>query len=256
MLKRKPGSKAIRLALTAVSTSLVCVATIVFSIYVPQTKGYFNIGETIIFVVALIFGPLIGAFSGGVGASLADILTGFYYYAPATLVVKAAEAGIVGILNSRRPKSESKNLWRVFTFSAGLMVGVLVASIGSIYYIGTVELNLGIPPPQTPNVTFLVPEAFWYALGAAIIILTTLIGFVVEPEFGWLVFSVLIGGSVMVTGYFLYQKFLLFRLFGVPDVIAETEIPINIGQMLIGLVVALPIVKIIRRSLPQLIKRK
>jgi hypothetical protein len=55
----------------------------------------------------------------------------------------------------------------------------------------------------------------------------------------------------MVTGYFLYQKFLLFPLFGI-EAVAVAEIPINIGQMLIGAIVALPTVKILKRSLPQL----
>jgi hypothetical protein len=71
-----------------------------------------------------------------------------------------------------------------------------------------------------------------------------------DPEFGWLAFSTLIGGGVMVTGYFLYQNFLLFPLFGI-QAVAVAEIPINIGQMLIGLIVALPIVRIMLRRLPQ-----
>jgi hypothetical protein len=55
----------------------------------------------------------------------------------------------------------------------------------------------------------------------------------------------------MVLGYFLYQQFLLGPLFGY-YVIAIAEIPVNIGQMTVGLVVALPIVRAIRRSLPSL----
>jgi hypothetical protein len=82
-------------------------------------------------------------------------------------------------------------------------------------------------------------------------LLITLAGFVLEPEIGWLAFTTLVGGSVMVTGYFLYQNFILFPLFGI-EAVAIAEIPVNIGQMLIGLVIALPVVKILRRSLPQL----
>jgi len=70
---------------------------------------------------------------------------------------------------------------------------------------------------------------------------------------GWLVFATLIGGSIMVTGYFIYQQFLLFPLFNI-EVLAFAEIPINIGQVLIGLIVAIPIVKIVTRSIPQLKK--
>ncbi len=49
----------------------------------------------------------------------------------------------------------------------------------------------------------------------------------------------------MVIGYFLYQQFIL-------GVLAVAEIPVNIGQMTIGLIVALPIVRAIWRSLPSL----
>ncbi len=49
----------------------------------------------------------------------------------------------------------------------------------------------------------------------------------------------------MIAGYFLYQQFFL-------GVLAVAEIPVNIGQMTIGLIVALPIVRAIWRSLPSL----
>jgi uncharacterized membrane protein len=248
---RASGSTAIQLALAAVSTSLVCVVTMVFSINVPDTRGFFNIGETMIYAAALLFGPVIGAFAGGVGAGFADLLLGYWYYAPATLVIKALEGGIVGILGRGRPRFRSEVSWKTFTFGMGLVIGVLLAVIGSIYYSGMVELRLGIPPPENPNVTFMVPPELWYLLGAAVIISITLAGFVLEPEFGWLAFSTLVGGVIMVTGYFLYQNFLLLPLFNI-EAIAVAEIPINIGQMLIGLVVALPIVRIMLRSMPQL----
>jgi hypothetical protein len=58
----------------------------------------------------------------------------------------------------------------------------------------------------------------------------------------------------MVSGYFLYQTLLLFPLFGI-EAVAIAEIPINIGQMLIGSILALPIIRILQRSLPQLKNR-
>jgi len=181
---------------------------------------------------------------------LADLLLGYWYYAPATLIIKGLEGGLVGFLGGLRPKLKTK-LWKAFTFTIGLIVGTLLGGIGSLYYSGTVELKLGIPPPENPNLIFTVPPEFWYALGALVVLLIALTGFVWEPDFGWLVFTLLIGGTTMVIGYFLYQKFLLFPLFGIES-IAEAEIPFNVAQMLIGLVVAIPIVKIVARSFPQL----
>lgn len=234
-----------RLAITAIFTAFVTAVTMVFSINVPQTKGFFNIGETMVYTSAFLFGPFVGSFSGGVGSMLADLLLGYSLYAPATLVIKACEGGIIGFLARKRFKFGSSVHWKVFTFIVGLVVGILLSSIGSLYYSGSVDLYLGIPPPQNPTLTFFVPQILWYALGVLVLLLITLMGFVFEPEFGWLVFSALIGGFIMVAGYFIYEQFFL-------GVAALAEIPINIGQMIVGLIVSIPIVRTVWRSLPSL----
>jgi uncharacterized membrane protein len=253
MTQRASASKTVRLAITAVSTSLICVATMIFSIYVPATRGFFNVGETMIYVAALLFGPLTGAFAGGVGSALADILLNYWYYAPATLVIKAAEGAVVGFLGQRKPEFQSRHMWIIFTVAMGLVIQALLGIVGANFLSGTTELRIGIPPPDNANVIFFVPPLLWFVLGGIVGLLVSLTGFVVEPEVGWLVSTTLTGGAVMVTGYFLYQQFLLFPLFNI-GVFAPAEIPINICQMLIGAVVALPAVKILLRSLPQLKK--
>jgi len=239
------------LSATAVFTALTAAVTMVFSINVPQTRGFFNIGETMVYVSAFLFGPFVGAFSGGVGSSIADVLLGYSYYAPATLIIKACEGGVVGALARRKIKFNSKIQWQAFTLIVGFIAGTLLGSIGSIYYSGSVELYLGIPPPQTPTVTFFVPQALWYTLGGLVLLLIAFMGFAYEPEFGWLVFSALVGGSIMVTGYFIYQQFFIGALFNI-YVIAPAEIPINIGQMIVGVLVSIPIIRTIWRSLPSL----
>ncbi len=251
MVHADTTSTAIRLTQAATSTALVCVATIIFYIYVPATRGFFNVGETMIYVAALLFGPITGAFAGGVGASLADVLLTYWYYAPATLVIKACEGAVVGILGRRRPKSDSRRVWMLFTLIMGISIGALVALIGASYLSGTTELHIGIPPPENANVIFYVPPEMWFALGGLAGVLVSLTGVLAKPEVSWLVFTTLVGGTIMVAGYFLYQQFLLFPLFGI-GVFAPAEIPINIGQMLVGILVAIPIVKILLRSLPQL----
>jgi uncharacterized membrane protein len=231
--------------MTAVFTSLVFVATTIFSIYVPQTRGFFNIGETLVYITALLFGPLVGAFAGGFGSMFADLFLGYPHYAPATLIIKACEGAVVGLLAQRRLKFSSKLQWKGFTVVFGLIVGVLLGSIGALYYSGLVELYIGFPPPESPTLNLFVPKEFWYSLGVLVILLISLVGFVFEPEFGWLVFSILLGGSLMIIGYFLYQQFFL-------GVLAVAEIPVNIGQMAVGLIVALPIVRAIWRYLPSI----
>ena len=252
MYRQIKATTPVGLALTALSTALVAVATIVFSFYVPQTRGFFNIGETMVFTTAILFGPVIGAFAGGVGSMMADVLLGYPYYAPATLIIKATEGAIVGFLSRKKPNFSPKS-WKMFTFLIGLILGVSLSAIGVVYYTGEVELALGIPQLISLNTILTISPIFWYAVGALIVLLITLMGLLFEPELGWLVFAILIGGSIMVTGYFIYQQFLLLPLFNI-EVLAFAEIPINIGQVLIGLIVAIPIIKIVTRSIPQLKK--
>lgn len=234
-------------AVTAVFTALVCVATFAFTIYVPQTRGFFNIGETMVYIAALLFGPVVGGIAGGLGSMLADLILGYAHYAPATLVIKACEGAIVGFLNRKMPKVESRNRWRLYTILMGVFPGGLLSIIGSTYYSGSVELYLGISQEQ-PATVLSVPPEVWYIPGALIAVFIILIGFLSEPELGWTIISVILGGLTMVAGYFLYQQLFL-------GVLAYAEIPVNIGQMTVGLAVSLPVVRIVYRYLPSLKQR-
>jgi uncharacterized membrane protein len=233
------------LAIAGVFAALVFVATAAFTVSVPATTGYFNIGETMIYVAALLFGPYVGAFAGGVGAAIAD-MTVAPVFAPGTLVIKGCEGAIVGFLGKRLFKQTPRLNWKIFTMVLGIVVGLLLATTGSIYYSGNVELYLGFPSPETPTLAGFVPSELWYFLGGVVALLIIFVGFRIEPEFGRAVLSTIIGGLEMVAGYFLYEQLIL------SESGAIVEIPVNIGQMLIGLIVAIPVVKIALRNLPQL----
>lgn len=84
----------------ALGIALVALATMGIQIPVPQTRGYINLGDTVIFVFAMLFGARIGALAGGVGSALADLLTGYAHWAPFTLVIKGIEGLLVGLLAS------------------------------------------------------------------------------------------------------------------------------------------------------------
>lgn len=246
MKKRENSANmTLNLAMAAVFAALVCIATTIFRIEVPATSGYFNIGETIIYITALLFGPLVGAFAGGLGSAIADMI-GYPVFAPGTLIIKGFEGAIVGFLNKKMFRKTSKFNWRIYTIILGVIVGVLLAITGSIYYRGDVNLYLGIPPPENPTLTVFIFPEIWYFLGGIVALLIAFIGFRIEPEFGRAVLSTIAGGLEMVAGYFLYEQLVLSN----PAAIVEV-LP-NIGQMLIGLIVAIPIVKIVLRSLPQL----
>ena len=245
MPKNKAASS-LRVAAAAIFTSFVCVATIVFSIYIPSTKGYFNIGESMVFLSALLFGPYVGAFSGGVGSMLADLILNYPYYAPATLLIKASEGFVVGFLSKHNPKIKSKIKWKAFTVILGIIVGGLLMSIGSTKYSGESELTLGFT-----TYTLTLPREVWLVLGGLAAILISLLGLIADPRLGWTIFSVTLGGLIMVLGYFIYEMLFLGWLFGM-QVYAIAEVPANIGQMIIGTLVAIPVAKMIKRMFPQI----
>lgn len=68
--------------------------TFAFTTYVPQTKGYFNIGESVIYITALFFGPVEGRIADGVGSMFADNILGYSAFVPRTLATKAGEGAV------------------------------------------------------------------------------------------------------------------------------------------------------------------
>jgi uncharacterized membrane protein len=166
----------LKIAVAATFAALVFIVTaLIPPITIPATSGYFNLGEPIIYVSALLFGPLIGMAAGGIGASLADAYLGYAQFAPGTLIIKGLEGTIVGFLNSTLQK-------KIHNTTACATIAVIT------------------------------------------------------------------GGLEMVTGYFLYEQLVL----GYPFAVALIEVPFNLVQMAVGLIVAIPIMHAIHRVFPQL----
>jgi uncharacterized membrane protein len=163
----------LKIALAGIMAALVAVATLLFVVPIPATSGYFNLGETLIYIAALLLGPLVGA-TAGAGATIADILVAAQF-APGTFTIKAIEGFLVGFLNKKLNK-------------------------------------------KTQSIT----------LSATV--------------------AIVIGGFEMVLGYFLYEQLVL----GYPFALALVEVPFNIVQMLIGLLVAIPVTHAVLRVFPQL----
>ena len=89
------------IAIAAVMTALVTVTTMFFMLPIPATDGFFNLGDAIVMIAALTFGPTVGAIAGGIGSSLADLLGGWYVWVIPTLVIKGAEGFIAGWIFSK-----------------------------------------------------------------------------------------------------------------------------------------------------------
>lgn len=86
------------LAASAIMGALVAVTTMLIQIPIPATEGFFNIGDAMVMVAALTFGPIVGAMAGGIGSALADFIGGWYIWVPFTLVIKGIEGFLAGYI--------------------------------------------------------------------------------------------------------------------------------------------------------------
>ena len=236
-----------RVAGAAVFTAFVFVATAAFSAGIPATNGYFNVGEIMVYTTALVMGPYVGAVAGGVGSMLSDIFLGFPLFAPGTLVIKATEGFIVGYLGNRTLRNISGKAWRRITAALAVAVALIIGYFGAGYWTGDYQLSLGFPVGPQLNVGFTVPASFWLGLGGLAFAIILAVGLTVDARLGWTALSVLAGGTEMVLGYFVYESILL----GLGFVSAAGELPFNIAQAVVGLLVSIPLVQSIKRVIPK-----
>ncbi len=166
-LNRKKFRSASVLAISAVLAAVVGVTTAFITIATPATGGYLNFGDTMVMFSAMVFGPVVGVFAGGVGSALGDIIAGYPGWAPITLVVKGLE---------------------------GLAVGYLAR--------------------KSDNV-------------------------------GNLVIAGVVGGIIMVLGYFSFETY----MYGVPA--ALTEVPGNTLQAVTGVLVGTVLARVIKKRYPE-----
>ncbi len=84
------------LCVTAMMAALVCVMTMV--IHIPIPLGYAHLGDAFILLTVLFVGKKSGIWAGGIGSALADLLTGYAYWAIPTFFIKTLMAYFVGCI--------------------------------------------------------------------------------------------------------------------------------------------------------------
>lgn len=103
--------------------ALVAVSTMVIKIPTIATQGYIHLGDSMIFLAAIMFGKRKGAIAGGLGSAMADLLLAYTHWILPTLIIKALMGYGVGVIADR----ESNNLINLrngiaLIFGAGWMV--------------------------------------------------------------------------------------------------------------------------------------
>lgn len=114
---------------TALMTALTTALTLA-SVPLPLASGYYNFGDIPIFMSACLLGPIPALITGALGAMLGDIILGYMAYAPFTLVIKALEGVIAGLLFKLISKAVKKQVPQTIFYCLGSIVGGLEMALG------------------------------------------------------------------------------------------------------------------------------
>lgn len=113
--------------------ALVIVGTILIQIPTP-TKGYIHIGDSMVYLCGLLLGPWAGGLAAAIGSLLADVFSGYGIYAPATFVIKGADAFSVAILYKFIVSGKNTVYMRSLAFIAAVFAGGFIMVSGYLAY--------------------------------------------------------------------------------------------------------------------------
>lgn len=99
MMNTKDRSDIMQLVYIALCSAMICLLTM--AVRIPTYIGYTHLGDSMIFVSAIILGKKGGAIASAIGMSLADILGGYIVWAPFTFIIKGIMGYIAGSIAYR-----------------------------------------------------------------------------------------------------------------------------------------------------------
>ena len=137
--------KIFQLTKAAMLAALTAVATLVIQIPIPGT-GYINLGDGLVLLSGFLLGPLYGGLAAGIGAGLADLISGYAIYAPATFVIKAlcaASASYLFTLLDRKNNKTQAPIGKYVVFNTVFsgIISELIMVLGYFLYEGFVVLR-------------------------------------------------------------------------------------------------------------------
>ncbi len=129
-LGRKPISVEL-LVKVAVMAAITFVSAYV--LHVPYINGnVLHLGDGMVFIGAVILGPVWGAVSAAIGMSLFDVISGYAVWAPFTFVIKAVMALVAGLFAAGlRAEVVKRSAW--VKALIGMILGALLMVAG--YYV-------------------------------------------------------------------------------------------------------------------------
>lgn len=124
------------LVISSLLISLVFIATKFINIRLPISinGGLIHLGNTMLFISAIVFGKRKGAIAGAFGMGLFDIVSGWILWAPFTFLIRGIMGYIIGYISWGNNRNGNSNLYNV--------IAVLLSGIWMIigYYLTEVIL--------------------------------------------------------------------------------------------------------------------
>ncbi|MHC1719660.1 MAG: ECF transporter S component [Clostridiaceae bacterium] len=119
------------LSLVQVALMIAMTTLVTMTIRVPIFSGYTHLGDSMIFLAAILLGRKKAFVSASVGMLLADIISGYMMWAPFTFVIKGTMAFIAGTIAYRANKNGESMINNIFGFVVAgiwMVLAYLVAS--------------------------------------------------------------------------------------------------------------------------------
>ena len=123
-------NKTRQLVVTALMICLIVLGTLLFRLPVPMTQGYIHLGDTMICLGVMLLSKRNAAAAAGIGSAMADILGGFAFWAPWSLVIKFAMAYTAGFIIEKRTLKRNSSEGRSLLYITALTAGGLVMCAG------------------------------------------------------------------------------------------------------------------------------
>lgn len=111
-----------QIAMCGVMAALVAIGTSVIRIPINVTGGYVHLGDSLVYISGILFGPVFGGVSAALGSFIADML-GYPLYAIPTLIIKGLDAFAVGAIYMKTGAKTEDMGRKVISYIASFLVG-------------------------------------------------------------------------------------------------------------------------------------
>lgn len=142
-------SKTREMTLTALLVALVFISTkfINFKLPISINGGLVHMGNTMLFMSAIVFGSKKGAAAGAIGMGMFDILSGWAVWAPFTIVIRGIMGYIIGTVANSKGRDGKSFVWNL----TGIVIGGLWMLAGYYGAEGLIYGNWITPVTSIPG---------------------------------------------------------------------------------------------------------